>query len=457
MRFLTRKEYKTSPVPALQERAWSEEDIRDAVLRQLVLRYVQRTAQVFKEQKIGGQVVEWNVSPRYLSVGVVPQNSRDVAKTIALTREIGVMCGLGQGTLDPPIYAVFMRDMVVYQFPYPEQVFIRNRTLRLWEDIFVDDERLFDPVRGWAVAMGMYDVKVHFSFDDAAPHALVAGSSGAGKTEAIKTIVYQLMRNNAVDEIAFGIVDIKNDYWRFNNKAHLLWQPAREAEEITNLVAQFHTEYKRRRGLTPEQAKLCQRWVLVIDEGDDPRTLQDPDIQQWVLDIAHRGRSLNMNLIIGTHMPDKDSLGPIDKELTYRWLGKQATAQAAGRVAAGLGLHKLGAKGDFFVTTGDTAFRCQLAMVRPGDYAKLPDRHVDLLPADMPTTPEPVELPDLLPAGREKIYADPRSVAFYLRTGIDKVTIAMAEKALGLKRQGHYINREFAKELVKEMKGENIK
>jgi DNA segregation ATPase FtsK/SpoIIIE-like protein len=295
--------------------------------------------------------------------------------------------------------------------------------------------------------LGIYNTPVYFGFTDEAPHALVCGVSGSGKTELMKTILYQLMQNRTPAELGIAVADPKGDFEHLQDQEHLLFQPAHDFEDIHRLIDLFHTEYARRQ---EHNVRDERRWVLLVDEADQENVLRNSVNNEKINDIVLRGRSLRMNVIIGTHIPDVSSLGDIGGGLTNRWLGLTSNARESGAIQGGLALHKLGGKGDFYSVSGGQRIRFQAAMTTSRQWDALTYipgiEHVREARAAPPVNH--LNIDDITnPAHRPKIEADPYTVGFYLFHGINKVTQAVAKDVLGLTRTGHEVNRDFARKV----------
>jgi hypothetical protein len=360
-----------------------------------------------------------------------------------LTTEIGYAAGVGDGSKEPPVDAVLLGGLLVYQFVLPEYIHIRQKKVRLWTDV-----HLGHPNLNGAVGLGVHNTPIYFDFTDEAPHALVCGVSGSGKTELMKTILFQMLKNTSPGELGVGIGDPKNDFGYLQDEEHLLFQPAHEFEDIHRLIELFHVEYCRRQEYNLRNER---RWVLLIDEADQEHVLRTPLNNERVNDIVLRGRSLKMNVIIGTHIPDVSSLGDIGGGLTNRWLGLTSNARESGQVQGGLALHKLGGKGDFYAVVGSNKMRIQAALTMPDCWNSLnyvPG--IDTVSAVQPAAPRNhTDIDDISnPPHRPKIEPDPYTVGFYLFHG-NKVTQTVAKEVLDLSRTAHEVNRTFARRVLR--------
>ncbi|MGW7003162.1 FtsK/SpoIIIE domain-containing protein [Streptomyces sp. NPDC054933] len=154
------------------------------------------------------------------------------------------------------------------------------------------------------------------------PHALVAGTTGAGKSELLQTIITSLAVHNRPDALNYVLIDYKGgsaflDCARLPHTvgmvsdldAHLteralasLAAELRRREEIFfQAGAKDIEDYTDTRRLRPELEPM-PRLVLVIDEFAS-LVAELPDFVAGLVDIARRGRSLGVHLILATQRP----------------------------------------------------------------------------------------------------------------------------------------------------------
>ena len=149
------------------------------------------------------------------------------------------------------------------------------------------------------------------------PHTLIAGTSGAGKSELLQTMVCSLAANYSPDRVTFLFVDYKGGA----SSADFAGLP-HTVGSVTNLgvgmarraLISLQAELNRRMTLMEGRAKdlaeftrVCPseappRLVIVVDEF---ATLAKelPDFVAGVVDIAQRGRSLGIHLVLATQRP----------------------------------------------------------------------------------------------------------------------------------------------------------
>ncbi|WP_127794269.1 FtsK/SpoIIIE domain-containing protein [Agromyces sp. LHK192] len=154
------------------------------------------------------------------------------------------------------------------------------------------------------------------------PHALVAGTTGSGKSEFLQALVVSLAMANRPDALNFVLVDYKGgsafaDCERLPHTVGMVTNL--DARETERALASLDAELKRREVVLRDMAakdvdaawakdaetaarRGLARLMIVIDEFAELRT-ELPDFIDGLVRIARVGRSLGVNLVLATQRP----------------------------------------------------------------------------------------------------------------------------------------------------------
>ena len=196
----------------------------------------------------------------------------------------------------------------------------------LLEVIGVDAHDDAEVCRRWsspahlATAIGLgSDGIVTIDLQQDGPHALVAGTTGAGKSEFLRTLVAGLAVNNSPADLAFILIDYKGGaaFAECGRLPHTVGLVTDLDPQLTERALQsLDTELRRREAILagaqvsdldayqnsdPESEPLG-RLVLVVDEFA-ALAADLPDFVSGLVGIAQRGRSLGVHLVLATQRP----------------------------------------------------------------------------------------------------------------------------------------------------------
>ena len=198
-----------------------------------------------------------------------------------------------------------------------------------------------------------------------APHMLVAGATGSGKSVCLNGIIISLLYQNGPDELKFIMVDPKRvELGVYAGIPHLLVPPIVKADEAVNALKWAVREMERRldylakfgaRDIDSYNAKSKERMpriVIVIDELADLMIQNKREVEAVIVRIAQMARAAGIHLILATQRPSVDVItGTIKANIPTRLAFAVASQVDSKTIIDTAGADKLLGRGDMLMST----------------------------------------------------------------------------------------------------------
>lgn len=224
------------------------------------------------------------------------------------------------------------------------------------------------------------------------PHILLAGTTGAGKTVALKNALLMGAVANKPSEVRYVLIDPKGmDFPILEGLPHLaapiLTAPAQMLGGLRALSAlleernQRYTELVERVGAyqaAQEAHRITDPQLLIcIDEVAELIDLLGDEAGKAVKRLLQIGRGLGIHMLLGTQKPEASFISGISlANIPVRGCGSVVTVEQ-GKYATGvpgsiLGAHKLTGRGDFILTiNGSKMHPFQAGRIEDGEESGL--------------------------------------------------------------------------------------
>jgi S-DNA-T family DNA segregation ATPase FtsK/SpoIIIE len=222
---------------------------------------------------------------------------------------------------------------------------------------------------------------------DKAPHMLVAGSTGSGKSVCLNGLIISLLYQNGPDDLKLIMVDPKRvELGVYAGIPHLLVPPIIKAEEAVNALKWAVREMERRldhlakfgaRDIDAYNAKSADkmpRIIIVIDELADLMIQNKREVESTIVRIAQMARAAGIHLVLATQRPSVDVItGTIKANIPTRLAFAVASQVDSKTILDISGAEKLLGKGDMLMSTPDLSKprRVQGAFVSDGEIERV--------------------------------------------------------------------------------------
>ena len=222
------------------------------------------------------------------------------------------------------------------------------------------------------------------------PHALVAGSTGSGKSVCINTIITTLLFRNSPQELRFIMVDPKRvELTGYNGIPHLLTPVITDTERVISALQWATKEMDKRYKMFAEVGArniedyneqsgftAMEYIVIVIDELADIMLQAPSKVEDLIVRLAQMARATGIHLIVATQRPSVNVItGLIKANIPTRIAFNVASMIDSRVIIDSPGAEKLLGKGDMLFVPPDRPLptRIQGTYVTNGEIKNLID------------------------------------------------------------------------------------
>ncbi|VXC08976.1 conserved hypothetical protein [Bacillus sp. 349Y] len=164
-------------------------------------------------------------------------------------------------------------------------------------------------IKGWKVVVGKDRKGKRILVDfERTYNMIVSGTPGYGKSTWINSTINTLIKNKP-DHVKFTLIDLKDglEFNRYRNLRQVdsfaeTHDEARTAlEETVNKMGSINAYLKANGFSNVKEAGIKERHFVIVDEGAD--LADDDKSQEYLTDIARKGRASGIKLIFATQYP----------------------------------------------------------------------------------------------------------------------------------------------------------
>ena len=332
---------------------------------------------------VQAKVENVSVGPAITRYELKPAEGVRVSKIANLADDIALNLAAETIRIEAPIPG---KQAVGIEVPNAEKEMVNLREV-------IESDEFQDSKSKLSVALGK-DVAGNIAITDIAkmPHALIAGSTGSGKSVCINTIITSIIYKSKPSEVKLVMVDPKVvELSVYNGIPHLLipvvTDPKKAAGALAWAVQEMDNRYnvfaqKGVRDLKGYNAlvereegtgKLPQI-VIIIDELADLMMVAAKEVEDSICRLAQKARAAGMHLIIATQRPSVDVITGIIKANIPSRIAFAVSSQVDSRtILDQIGAEKLLGKGDmlFYPSGAPKPTRIQGAFVSDDEVEKI--------------------------------------------------------------------------------------
>jgi S-DNA-T family DNA segregation ATPase FtsK/SpoIIIE len=193
-------------------------------------------------------------------------------------------------------------------------------------------------------------------------HVLVAGTTGCGKTELLRTLLLSLALYNRQAHLQIALIDPKKrGFAPLEGLPHLVAPIATTPDDARELLDYLVAEMERR---DRENAPATPRVIVAVDEVGDLLSISGKEVERALTRLAQRGREAGFHIVCSTQRPSADAVpSALKANLPARLVGKVASSQEALTATgiSGTNAETLTGSGDFIAVVGGQITRFQSA------------------------------------------------------------------------------------------------
>jgi len=220
------------------------------------------------------------------------------------------------------------------------------------------------------------------------PHLLIAGSTGAGKSVLLHSIICSLIRSKALVKLA--LIDPKRiEFGVYRDITQLLYPIINTGEEALEVLGDLIEEMNDRFILLDKAgANNIQEYnklrdpifyiAVILDEFSDLQRNYRRDFRDYISTLANKARAVGIHLVIATQHPVVNVIsGVIKANFASRIALKTASANDSRVILDINGAERLAGKGDAIISAGGLLdmVRFQTAFISRNEIEQLTNEY----------------------------------------------------------------------------------
>lgn len=333
---------------------------------------------------------EISIGPSITRYALKPAEGVKLARIVALQNDLSLALAAHPIRIEAPIPG---KSLVGIEIPNTSKIKVGMASL-IGSKEFAESHHPLLISLGRAIAG-----TAHFANLGKAPHLLVAGATGSGKSVSIHSIITSLLYRNPPDRLRFIMVDPKRvELTVYNHIPHLLTPVITDAKKTIMALRWAAKEMDRRYDILEKEAvrdiesyhkgvvepayaaaaasagkpaddDLPDRMpyiVVIIDELADIMSTYPREMEAGIVRLAQMSRAVGIHLLLSTQRPSVEIITGLIKANIPSRIALQVASQIDSRTILDMaGAEKLLGSGDMLYLSGDMSkpIRLQSAFI----------------------------------------------------------------------------------------------
>ena len=275
--------------------------------------------QVFNDFGISGKVKEVHVGPTVTQYEIEIKAGTKVNKILSINREIALALAAKDVRIQAPIPG---KSTIGIEIPNPKTSEVKMKDILAGIPKKLDGSKLLAPL-GLDI-MG----NIQYFEINKAPHMLIAGATGSGKSVCINNIITSILMRAKPNEVKMILVDPKKvELNCYEGVPHLMRPVVTDPKKAsvalqkvcsimedryemfansgTRNITSYNEYVEKNKSRKPELEKLPYI-LVIIDELADLMMVASKEVEESIMRITQLARAAGIHLIVATQRPSTD-------------------------------------------------------------------------------------------------------------------------------------------------------